>query len=100
MFDVVGLIASIITIAQIVIKSVEYARTFYRAHEEFKALQASITLGAPMLLFLPKSANPFLCSLDFSRVVRDLQCEYTIPAKSLRKSFRHYRNNSSTLPAW
>ena len=83
MFDVVGLIASIITVAQVVIKSVECARTFYRAHEEFKELQASITLGAPMLLFLPKSAN-VLCSLQFFRVFRHLQCEYCISAKGLR----------------
>jgi hypothetical protein len=37
-FDMVGLIASIITIAEVVIKSVEYTRRLYQAHEEFKAM--------------------------------------------------------------
>jgi hypothetical protein len=52
-FDVIGLIASVITIAQVVTKSVEHAKTFYRAHEEFEALQASNTIRAPMTSLSP-----------------------------------------------
>jgi hypothetical protein len=41
MLDIVGLIASVITIAQVVTEAVDLAKTFYRAPQEFEALQAS-----------------------------------------------------------
>jgi hypothetical protein len=45
MLDAVALIASVIAIATVVIEGVKHARTFYRATEEFVALQASISSG-------------------------------------------------------
>jgi hypothetical protein len=46
MLDGVALIASVITIATVVIEGVQHAKTFYRAFEEFRTLQASSTLRA------------------------------------------------------
>lgn len=45
MLDVVSLIASVMTIATVVIEGVKHARTFYHASEEFGTLQVSNTLG-------------------------------------------------------
>lgn len=43
--DIVGLIASAITIAAVVVEGVKQAKTFYNAHEEFEVLKASASKG-------------------------------------------------------
>ena len=73
MVEVVGLIASVVTIAQLVIEGIKHARTFYRAQKELEALQARLSMGAPMSLFplwhLLVSSN----LLFFSDVIRNSQ---------------------------
>ena len=45
MADVIGLIASVVNIAQGVTAAIKLARTLYRAQEEFDELQVSIENG-------------------------------------------------------
>jgi hypothetical protein len=59
MLDPVGLIASVITIAQVVTEGVKRAKTCYRAQEEFEALQVSVTIGALILSLSPPNLSVF-----------------------------------------
>ena len=56
MVDVVGLITSVVTIAYVVNKAFDHAKTFYRSPEEIEALQASTTIEALMSSLSP--SNP------------------------------------------
>jgi hypothetical protein len=56
MLDGVALIASVITIATVIIEGVKHAKTFYRAFEGFSALLASkYPESAMSSLFLSRS---------------------------------------------
>jgi hypothetical protein len=50
MAEVVGLISSVITFAQVAVKGVEYAKTVYQAPQEFEVLQEQLNHFANLVM--------------------------------------------------
>ncbi|MCJ1385587.1 hypothetical protein MMC17_008710 [Xylographa soralifera] len=82
MGDVVGLIASVIAIAQVVTEGVKHAKTFFQAQKELEALQARVFSEDPLVIGVSLKYYPEQLE-HFTNLIKEIHSQHTMSSSAV-----------------